>query len=408
MTKRIILTLFIILSALIFYSGKIISNDVSFNTDEAYWISTAKVVPLLWEHKFRDPFWREYYGFVNFNSAKLIYGTGLRFFGINDVSIAGTAPATYYIWESYGGKPLPTLNPLYRIIMPARLISGFFASIAVGLVFVFVLLVFRKISSGLVAAFVVLVHPITIYIATHALSDSCFLFFQMILFILMILLAKTQLKYPERQTLFLTIGIGFTLAWITGVKLNGVMFLAVTIVFLIFNTDYSLGAIKRVFILSCIMSVSMTFFFLLIEPNLFFYPQYTFFQMLADRIQITNQHIVYFSRISPGHVILSLPERFHSFVLSLFPLWLCPLFIAGTLTTIAAFFNKRLIFADKLYRSLVAIGIFTSGIVLIYVVFDEPRYFLPVLPFVAIVSVNWINYLKIFTGTILKRFSHMR
>jgi hypothetical protein len=127
-----------------------------------------------------------------------------------------------------------------------------------------------------------------------------------------------------------------------------------------------------------IIALSSTMVFLLLHPNLFFYPEYDLISQIRDRALITAEHIAYFSRVNPPHVILAPQARIMSLISHVFPVWLT----AMTIMSLFWFFK------NGSYRKIpqnTAVFFISGAVVtlsvLSYCVFNEPRYYLPIIPF---------------------------
>lgn len=377
----IILTIF----SFIFFLTRI--ERVPFETDEAYWVSTGKIIPILVQGRFSDPFWQEYYGFTNFNGAKYIFGLGLALLGHTESEIneAGVAPYTYYHWLPDEGKVLPQNHILFSLVRDARIISAFFAAISIGLMVIASFLLFQNLFLSSTAAIILFAHPILQHVAVRALADSFFLCFIMLFLCGVLRIVKQKKRYQH-----LLASLGIVIAYLMIIKVNGAMFLfAFSVSLVLFSLiDSKNFSIRKSLLTIALTSVTAVIIFFLLQPNLFFFPQYSLFQMIEDRAMITQQHIQYFSRVNPAHVTISLLARIHSLLHHLFPLWFIPLFIFGVVSSILR--RKK----NLAYPFIICMGIIVIFSVLSYTVFDEIRYFLPILPFVVLASVHFLQLNK--------------
>lgn len=356
--------------ALTFYLIPIYKNTVSFFTDEMYWISTANTVYRLLEGDTKNPLWRENYGFTNFNGAKYIYGVGLLLFGHRNVRIVGTAPQTYFQWIAYEPNPFPKDHTAFPLVFHARIISAITTALAISLLYPLGITIGLPIFSAILATILFLLHPIPHHVATHAFSDGILLFWQMVLLISLFWRRKSWHTY---------VIIGIVLGALVSVKINGLLFVPVIFFVVAYSLKKNTVFPYRRFLTSLAATgLSGVLVFLLVHPNLFFYPEYTFVSQIRDRMLITAEHIAYFSRVNPPHVILAPQARIASMVAHIFPVWLT------AMTIISLFW----FFKNGSYRKIpqnTAVFFISGAVVtlsvLSYCVFNEPRYYLPIIPF---------------------------
>lgn len=370
----LIISSFIFIISFIYYVRPILKNDTYFATDEMYWISTAKTVHMLWQIDTKNPLWRDYYGFANLNGAKFIYGIGLALFGHTNVDIVGVAPQTYYKWVSYETGPFPDNHPAYPLLRDARLISAIFMAGVITFVFLLASLLPLSIPASLLAAVITAIHPTSYMIATHVYSDGIFLFFEV--WLLYMLLRKLNSDFM----------VGVLFAYLVSVKLNGLLFGPIIVVLYLYK-QYNKNTLNR--IIKVVLGASVMF--LILHPNFLFYHEYSLLQLIKDRVQITNDHIVYFSKINPSHVTLGLNQRIGSMLKNTFPIWFAVTTIIGFLTFIINITRKKISNNIKIFF---LIGFYTTICVMSYTVFDEPRYWFPLLPFMSIlaaISLKWYN-----------------
>ena len=367
--KTAIIVISVFFSSFLFFSFPIIQNTVPFESDEMYWINTAKIVPLLLQKDYTDIFWNEYYGFTNFNTAKFIFGIGLPVFGHSDFSKTGVPPQTYYNWMPYEGAMFPASHALYTTLRDARLISALFTAISVSILYLCIWYTTHSSVLGLIAAFLLASHPIVTTIATHAFADGIFLMFETLLCLLL-------MNVYRKQNILLS---GIVLAFLVGTKLNGLLFVPFALAVIV----YRYNSLPTNVYIAGVVALIFTVTFLLIHPNLFFYKQLTLSGMLQNRLQITDEHIAYFSQHDPSHVILNMSDRILSSLKHLFTPWL-------TAVALLSLFFRHISYRNSKTRRIEGTSIFDYGLlyiwigVLTYCVFDEPRYFLPVLPLLII------------------------
>lgn len=379
--KRIITCVAVFLLAFSYYRSLIVSNRVFFMSDEMYWISTSRVVHMLWKGDFKNSEWREYYGFANLNGAKFIYGIGLSVAGHTDTRITGVAPATYYRWTGFEPGYFPQSHTAYPLLRDARIISAFFTAMAVTLLYILVTLIRLPTAIALASALVLGIHPVTKHVATHAFSDGIFLFFQMLLLVSLFRERKKH-RHPYRMQII----TGIMLAYLVSVKINGAMFIPIMIFLTILHPHgYPKALSARELIAQlAVIAASALIALALLHPNFLFYPDYSPLQLLRDRVQITTDHVMYYSQINPSHVILRPMDRIASLVKHSFPVWLGAMCAIGTLMTFIRAGNKQQ--RNTPYLLYLAAGTVVSLSVLAYCVFDEPRYYLPVLPFISVLA----------------------
>jgi len=381
------------ISSFIIYLSSILNNKISFQTDEAYWVSTAKIIPKLFTARFKDPFWKEYYGFTNFNGAKYVYGIGLLLFKHTekDIDLAGIAPYTYYNWRSYDGNAFPEDNKFYPILRDARIISSIFISFSVGLMAFICFLIFQNVIAGTLGGIFLFIHPITQYVATHAFSDSFLLFFILLLIIGIYMLFQDKADNNKKYQFIIHYN-AIILAYLVSIKINGLLFLGAMSFLAVWMYITKIKYKEKSIYISSVIKISFEamLFFLLLHPNFFFFPNFNPLQMIQDRITITSHHIALYSKINPSHVILTIPDRLNSLIKHCFPLWILPFFCSGlAYILLQPIIHKKKAFISFFYQMLI-LGYVTFIGVLTYVVFDEIRYYLPLLPFIIIISLGWV------------------
>jgi hypothetical protein len=399
--KKKILEWFIILTttigAFLYFATIINSNSPTLDTDEVYWISTARIVPILLHRDFQNIFWHEHIGFVNFNGAKIIYGIGLTIFGHVDFSPAGIPPNTYYQSKQFEGKPLSRNNPLFPLLYHARFISAVFATASVLLMFIIAKQVFQSIIPSLIVTVLFTMHSVFLRIAVHALADSIFLFFELASLLIFILILQ-ELQMPKGSgKIKLYILLGLFLAYLTSIKINGVMFLFTygAFIFSIYIEKLNVLKIKEFIRNSATVLCAFVTGFTVLHPNFFFYPSYSLLQMIKDRVYITLYHRDYFLIIDPSHVSLTIPQRFFSLIhYSFYPI-MTVFFIIGLGITILRFIFIKHIKVNTIYQTMLVVGIITTFWLISYVLFDEGRYFIPLLPFLVLICGYPFSLIKI-------------
>jgi len=380
--KHIVLSVSILLVTLSFYISVIYKNQVLFMSDEMYWISTSRVVQMLWKGDFNNPEWKEYYGFANLNGAKFIYGIGLAIAGHTDTRITGVAPATYYRWTDLEPGHFPKSHAAYPLLRDARVISALFTAMAVALLYTLAILMHIPVVAAVAAALIMGIHPVTKHVATHAFSDGIFLFFQMLLLI------SLFWRWGENRHSHLPqIITGVLLACLVSVKINGAIFIPVIFFLTIMRPNRQPHQSESIHMLEKrlgVITAATLLTLVLLHPNFIFYPDYSPLQLLSDRARITAEHVAYYSHIDPSHVILRPAERILSLMRHSFPLWLGALSIVGALVTLIHANSKS--GRNSAYLLFLTSGAVITLSVLAYCVFDEPRYYLPILPFIAVLA----------------------
>ena len=367
----------------------ILRNNVSFDTDEMYWIQTARMLPYILEGKFQSPYWHENMGFTNFNGAKWYYAITLNAIGFKekDFNLIGIPPDTYYKWKDIG-IVFPPRQRLYPLLKTARLFSALAVSIGMALLFLSVIEVFNgDIIVAIFATLLLRFHPIILYIATHALADSVFLVGQLTWLNLVIRIGKSK----RMNSIVLLIAVGACIGFTASVKINGAMLYVLTLGILLLKnrtTPYEL------LIKTLIVTFASEFTFFVVNPNIFFYPQYPLWMMITDRIAITKYQMTYYLIHNPPHVLLTIPQRVQSFYYHVFNPIVLSCFGLSIVTTIPLLKNikNKTVLLKIGYYWILAVLIFIS--LLSYVVFDEQRYFLPVLPFIITLCSVWVYVAK--------------
>lgn len=404
MNNRYVTTCFglaVFLCTFLWYRQIIIGNTVEFQTDEVYWISTAKILPLLYRRDLNNPFWNEFWGFVNFNGAKILYSTGLLLMGhtFEQISSAGSPPDTYYDWIRYEADiRFPSSHPFYPLLRDARLISAVFTAGSVSLLSLLLCYLYRGYLCAITGAVLFGMHPLMVQSATHALADGFFIFFQIIFLMLISYFCQDRLF---RKWMLILPLIGADIAILTAIKLNGIFFILLWFQIVLLESNNK--EFPKTIIPFTVPVMAFLFVFSLMHPNLIFYPQRSLSSMIQDRIRITASHMEYFGSIDPGHVLRSPITRLGSLWKSIFAFPVFCLTIAGVLSVGFDILKNR----KRTDIPILSLGLPVIGSLLIYVVFDEPRYFLPLLPYVVLISVRWISPLCVFSRSVLKRFRNM-
>jgi hypothetical protein len=345
-----------------------------------YWMQTARILPYIQEKKFQDPYWNETWGFVNFNGAKWVYAIGLRMFGDTNFSEIGTPPTTYYKWKMYSGQ-FPTTHALYPMLFHARLISAFTASVAIGGMFVLGYILFPDtILIALASAILLRIHPITVKIATHALADSMLLCAE----IAWASLLSYIIKY-SRDARHWFIMLGIILGYAVSVKINASMFYIITIFLITAGTPTIKHYIEKIFFVT--ISAGLTF--TVLHPNLFFFPSYTLYQMIENRFLNTQYTLDYFSHNDPSLILSSFPQKVQSLLSYTFTPILQVFFPFGTVYSIFIMLKKRGMLRNIFFLLWIITGIIVDFLFM-YVVFKEQRYFMPLVPFVCLISSSWL------------------
>ena len=367
----------------------ILQNKVLFDTDEMYWIQTARILPYILEGKFRDTYWHENMGFTNFDGAKWYYAITLNAFGFTEkeFNMIGIPPDTYYKWNTIG-PIFPKKHVLYPLLQTARLFSALAVSAGLALLFLSAIEVFNgDILIAIFATLLLRLHPIILYIATHALADSIFLAGQLIWLNLVIRIDK----YKKMNNIVILIATGVSIGFTASVKINGAMLYLLTLGILLLKNKMTVYELVLKILL---VTFACECTFCIINLNMFFYPQYPLWMMISDRFAITRYQMTYYLIHDPSHVLLTIPQRVQSFYHHIFNLTLLSCFGLSILTTVLSLKNKK----NK--TVLMKIGYYWILTVLIfffllsYVVFDEQRYFLPILPFIITLCSVWAYVVK--------------
>lgn len=363
------------------------NNNVTFTTDEIYWIQTARVVPYMLEQKFSDIFWNEHVGFTNFYGAKWVYAIGLRLFGYSNFSGIHYPPRHIDQFGEFDGKVFPSNNSHYGMISHARTISILTACVGIGFFSIFAYFMLgNSIVAALFSAMLLLYHPIIRYIGMHALADSMFFTGHMASLVVLSVLLQSHFKKAMLYYVILGCILGYTMS----VKINGFIYFAMYIITLVlWSYRYNLS-IRFMITTLIVTTISVEITFLLIHPNFFFFPHYSVPQMIADRIFITKYHMNYFTQIDRPHVLFTLSERIMAMNRHIFTDSVRFFFSVGAFSHLILLIRRRPI---MLWKSMAFVWLHIIGIgisLLVYVVFDDQRYFLPLLPFICIYSVSWI------------------
>ena len=377
----------LVVGAISFFSffRSISTNTASFIADEMYWIRTGGIVPLLARGDYKDPLWNEYWGYANFNGAKIFYGIGLSLFGHTEAEFdtLGLPPQTYFRFQKFEGGVFPASNDLYHLLRDGRTVSAIFASASLGLFFVFLILLLRRPVLALGVSLALLFHPIVQEIATHALGDSMFLFFECLLLVV----SEWYLAKKQKTSVWFPFCIGAILAGIASIKLNGLMFFGVFLVYEALRQSVRTLHGARVMLTPiAVCTVGFFLVFTMLHPNFFFYPERSPVTIILDRVRITKYHMEYFGKLTPSHILRTFPQRITSSVRHIFANWQIVLVVL--MGSIGALVELIVAAGKNSSPSRRTTGIFLSIylVIITYVVFDEGRYFLPVLPLLLAVA----------------------
>jgi hypothetical protein len=385
MKKYILILCIIFITTFSSFFPALQKNQIPFVGDEMYWIQTARILPYIAQHKFNDPYWREFMGFTNFNGAKWVYAIGLHLFGHSDFSAVGIPPQTVNIWGKFENKPFPVHHPLYPILYHARIISILATSAAITMMFIFGYVVLnRNYMAALLSTVLLRIHPTIVYISSHALADSIFLAAE--IFVLILLLRVLRLRNNKNYTI--NIFLGIALGYFVSVKINAALF------FCIILTDITVWhylqqiTLKTFFRTLVILTFTAEYAFLLLHPNLFFYRSYSLMMMIADRVNVTHYHMSYYAKIDPAHVLFTIPQRIYSMAHHVFTPITLLFFSLGLIGSIYILIKNKFrfdIYFVQLINTVIIIIFIMS-----YVVFDDERYFMPILPFICLIASSWI------------------
>ncbi len=372
--------------ALVYLGRQINANSPPFVADEMYWIGTARIVPFFLQGKWKDPFWDEFGGYANFNGAKWIYGVSLAILGHHDFSFLAYPPYIYYHYRPLEGKPMPTTLKEYSYLHDARLTSAVFGSLSIVAMSVVAYEVTSSGIAGFFAGIFLGLNPVVQNVSVIAFADTMFLFFQLTS---MFLMARYEKQKSHTQNIGLLVLWGASCAMVTAVKLNGLWF-AVLAVLSIIVRGFSVPKQKRggIFISVLYVAAAFAIVFDLLHPNFFFYPSHGPFQIITERLSITQYHMMYFSHAMPPLVLWTLNARLASF-------WRHVLFGSDILliavgALLLASVGLRFITTKTSFGRMTIWGLVTFGSLMGYVVFDEVRYFIPILPFLIIFIVGFV------------------
>jgi hypothetical protein len=370
-----------------YLSYRVYQNTPDFQPDEMYWIGTARIIPLLLSGNTTDPFWKEYYGYANYNGAKLIYGLSLGSMGYKaqDFAFIDYPPNTYYQFSTIVGR-YPQNSPHYTILRDARMVHALFASLSVGLFAILALLLFGDILTAFLSAFVLIVHPIFQSVATIAFADAFLLFFELSYLVLIELYFSVSRPITR---IILVLVLGINIAVITAIQPYGIVFSALILLYVVLKHNPSTiknridtgGVFLDLFLF--LLSGSVTFAFL--HPNFFFTKAMGPFEVITSRIRITRYHMMYYRQTLPSRVLSTIPERIFASFNYLFQGSLVGLLSA--LSSIVLLLRSfRVPYEQELSR-LVISACFLYGVSIFLLIFNESRLLLPLLPFLILFSV---------------------
>ncbi len=355
----------------------VFTNAIPFETDEMYWISTSDSLFRIVKGDFANPKWRENFGFANLNGSKILYGTALLTIGVRNVDRLGTGAETYYLWERFAGKPFPAAHEFYPLLTFARAYSAVFAALGVLLTYLTVIRLTRSKTAGALASIVMALHPVTVHIASHALADGMFLFFQMATLYLLV-----RQGSAKKASLRLDIATGCAFAWLVSVKMNGLLFFPILLLLAIPWRGLSDWQEANTFAGRIIViGISGIATFLLLHPNFFFYPSYSLIDIYRDRVWITINHIGYFSVNYSEHVTLGLPSRLTSLVRHVFTPMMTITSGMAFLVLLYAAIRKKIL---RQHLTWMCVILMAATVILAYTTFDEKRYYYPLVPLLSV------------------------
>lgn len=361
---------------------RVLSNAVTFSPDEFYWIGTGRIIPALAAKDYTSPVFKELYGYANFNGAKFIYGITNILTGNPDLSFIGYPPETTYRFSLFGTS-FPADHPYESILLRGRLVSALFASAAIGLIVYIYLLLFAKPLGAFISAGIVLFHPVFQSIGTTAFADSFFLFFELAVVVLLELYKRAE--DDRLSIIYLSIG-AIALGYLTSIKLNGGLFVAVAMYYLaqkneIFGT-YPTWTRMIFHTVSFFLLAICTF--MLVQYNYFLPESPSIWYTLESRMNVTLTSVHTLGLADNVELIWSLPSR----VLASIPLVFrdSPMGLLFIFTILFLFMRKGKVPWPIRLERLLTVTTLVYGAVILYVIFNEPRYFLPFLPLLAIVA----------------------
>lgn len=395
-TKILLTSLLVFTFSFLSFLPTILRNTVPFHTDEMYWIQTARILPYMLETKFHDSYWREHMGFTNFNGAKWLYAFGLRLLGHTDFSSIGNPPFHYEKWKAYDGTPFPINHQLYPLLLHGRLISVFSTSVGMSFMFLFVLMTVSNYPAAILAVILLRVHPVTVNIATHAFADGLFLTLELFTFTLVVRMLRSHVLLESRTFVLLGAILGYGVA----TKINAFMFYILVLIDIVLWSILHGIPKRQLFRAFLVITLVAQFTFLIVHPNFYFFPQYSPLQMIADRVEITRYHMAYFFSIYPDHVLFTVPQRFNSLWRHVFTPILLPLFVAGFIESIYLCIKRENWTKSSVFFMQWINLYIVSLFLLAYVAFDEQRYFLPLLPFICLIAVSWIQVLAAYISSL--------
>lgn len=386
-SKHAIIALILCIAIFIYISRSIFNNTVEFQSDEFYWIQSGRILPYILQGRFASPYWREHMGYTNFNGAKWVYSVGLGFFGHTYFEELGVPPETYNKWSSFDGSPFPSNHVHYELLKHGRLISAFMATVAVGLLFLLSFYLTGKRSISILSVLFFMSHPIFQKIALHAYADSVFIVGELCLYICIFYFLRT---YSIQKHIYPFVVLGIFLGFTISTKVNAYMFIPPVLGLIVYQNFRKRLSNSESLIRYLIVCGVLIIIFLLLNPNIFFFKSYTLLQMIEDRIQITKLHMNYFHEVNPNHVLDTLPRRIHSLLIHVFTK---PLIIGFFLTALSLLLTKNRRHYSYIFLMLIGHALYIFFALILYVVFDESRYFLPILPFICIAASLWVGSL---------------
>ncbi|MFC1754819.1 ArnT family glycosyltransferase [Thermoproteota archaeon] len=426
----------------------LLSEEV--HIDEDYWIISAKFFTLLFQEKeTRNLKWHSIPAYDQPPIGKYIFGSALSIAGnidtlddyincrmltvdspifdiyrsasmVADTRVAskGTPPriegrivtkdqATKYI----NSKAQATQNILYV----ARVTAVLFGIGSCLLVFWIGWIVFN-IRAGVVSALLLAYNPLMLVCGRRALTDTMLVFFVLASILVMIHLYSSILRQKIIRVFGLTAALGLAIALSAGTKLNGCLVVVIFTLFCIAftlvkikfystrnleppailqNLDNDL-TIKLAFISLCVAGLVALSIFIFTNPSLYYEPREGMLVMLKSRINT----VIYQQREFGSSAIRSIGEKIY-FVVSrtLFPKHFA---MFGRITKLPIDFILFIVGLFMLCRDelcnifknqtlsnncIIILWVFVMFIgTIIWIPLDWERYYLPVVPCIAIVS----------------------
>jgi hypothetical protein len=407
----------LILSCIVFipFFHKIESQD--FHQDENVRIHDSKFFKLFFiDSDIDNPLWQGYFAYDYPPVGK--YLIGLSIFLLGDLHLSQERDQMEY-WNPEKDRDWNTARgamPSSELLRVSRLGMTLFGFLTCILIYGIGRLVFDR-TTGVIACLLLAWNPLMLTCSRRAMADAPVMFFLTVGVLLMIFFYRSFLQQKTLRTVGLAVIIGIDIALAAGTKLNGglsaILFVSFCILIALFkqsqsrfsDAKHSVGGegpeaakqVKIALISVLVAAVIAILVFDLSNPYLYDRPLRGWAHMVRHRMLVVKSQQ---EQESGGQALTSLSQK-TSFVLRrtmfqggyvvLGNLMRIPidfaLFVLGFIMTLCAEIRYMRRECGPTERSLILLWVLVLFVgIILWIPLDWPRYYLPVVPCVALLS----------------------